>query len=94
MAKDVINIILNLLKEKISSSVLYNLLMSLSHLAKHKDLFAAPLDESKFSDKITDFHEFYSQLNPNGNTINYSKYSFIDESGRRSVEKQSILNLC
>jgi hypothetical protein len=71
LAKDIINIILNLLKEKISSSVLYNLLMSLSHLAKYKDRFAAPLDESKFSDKVTDFHEFYSQLNPNGNTYYY-----------------------
>lgn len=66
LAKDLLNIILNLIKDKLSPSVLWHLLLVLSHLSTNKERLAGPFEESYFSDKITDFQEFYSQVNPNG----------------------------
>ena len=65
LAKDLINIILNLLKEKVTPTVLWYLLLGLSHLALNKEALAGPFEESYFSDKISDFQELYSQVNPN-----------------------------
>jgi hypothetical protein len=49
-----------MLKEKVSSIVIYHLLLAFSHLSSVKEKLAAPFEETKFSDKLADFHEFYA----------------------------------
>jgi hypothetical protein len=71
LAKEILNIILNLIKDKISPQILWHLLLVLSHLSASKDRLAGPFEESYFADKIADFQEFYSQVNPNGKLLNY-----------------------
>jgi hypothetical protein len=66
VAKDVLNIGLSMLKEKISSIVVYHLLLTFSHLCSVKEKLAGAFEETKFSDKLADFQEFYAQVNPNG----------------------------
>ena len=66
VAKDILNIGLNMLKEKVSSVVIYHLLLTFSQLSTVKEKLAGPFEETKFSDKMADFHEFYAQVNPNG----------------------------
>ena len=55
-----------MLKEKVSSVVIYHLLLTFSQLSTVKEKLAGPFEETKFSDKMADFHEFYAQVNPNG----------------------------
>lgn len=62
--KDLLSICLSIGKEKITTLTLYNILLALGHLAEHKERFAGPFDESHFSEKLSDLHEFYQQLNP------------------------------
>jgi hypothetical protein len=59
LAKDVLTVVLNLLKEKLSASVLWHLLLGLSHMAQHKEKLAGPFEETYFSDKIADFLDQY-----------------------------------
>jgi len=59
LAKDILTVVLNLLKEKVSTSVLWHLLLGLSHLAQHKDRLATAFEETYFSDKVADFQEQY-----------------------------------
>jgi|LauGreDrversion4_2_1035121.scaffolds.fasta_scaffold342301_2 hypothetical protein len=66
LAKDLISIMLNMIKEKVTTTVLWYLLLGLSHLTQNKEKLAGPFEETYFSDKIADFQEFYSQVNPNG----------------------------
>jgi hypothetical protein len=46
----------------IPTSVLMHILICLSYLSKER--FSQALDETHFVDKISDFVELYSQLNP------------------------------
>jgi len=46
----------------IPTSVLMHLLICLSYLSKER--FSVSLDETHFVDRISDFVELYSQLNP------------------------------
>jgi hypothetical protein len=69
IAKDILNIGMSILKEKVSSIVIYHLLLTFLHLSTIKEKLAAPFEETKFSEKMSDFHEFYAQVDPN------SKYS-------------------
>jgi hypothetical protein len=58
--KDILNISLNSIKEKLTIETLWHILMGLSHLTAHKEAFAGLFEESHFSDKIADFQELYS----------------------------------
>lgn len=51
-----------------SRVLLHNILIAFSHLAPSKDKLASAFDESKFSEKLQEFHEQYAQINPNGKT--------------------------
>ena len=66
IAKDLLIVGLNLIKEKVGAGLIWHILIALSHLASQKEKFAEPFNESHFSDKLSDFHEFYAQTNPNG----------------------------
>jgi hypothetical protein len=69
VAKDLVSVSLNIIKEKVSTGVIWHVLSALSHLASHKEKYAAAFNETAFSDKLSDFHDFYAQINPNGKTI-------------------------
>lgn len=58
------NGLLLLLKEpqQIATSVLLHVLICLSYLSKER--FAQALEDTHFVDKISDFVEVYSQMNP------------------------------
>ena len=58
------NSLLSMLKDAatIPTSVLMHILICLSYLSKER--FSQALDETHFVDKISDFVELYSQLNP------------------------------
>jgi hypothetical protein len=70
IAKDILNIGLNMLKEKVSGTVIWHVLLGFSHLCLDKEKLAGPFEETKFSDRLNDFHDYFAQLNPNGN-LNY-----------------------
>ena len=61
-----VSVSLNIIKEKVPVGVTWHVLSALSHLATHKEKYAAAFNETSFSDKMSDFHEFYAQINPNG----------------------------
>lgn len=60
LTKDILSTVLNMVREKLSTTVLWYLLVSVSHLAANKGRFAAAFEESRFSERMSDFHEFYS----------------------------------
>ena len=62
MLADIMNRLLNLLKENIPTSVLIHLLICLSYLSKER--FSQTLEECMFVDKISEFVEWYSIKNP------------------------------
>ena len=88
--KDIIVRLLNLLKERIASSVLVHILICLSYLSKER--FTQVLDESMFVDKISDFVEWFSIKNPN-NAAHDAKDS-INDTGISVVDKKTVLDLC
>ena len=65
MLADIMNRLLNLLKENIPTSVLIHLLICLSYLSKER--FSQILEECAFVDRISDFVEWYSIKNPLNN---------------------------
>jgi hypothetical protein len=79
LVKEIITILHSLLKEKIPTSVLMHILISLSYLSKER--FSIAMEETQFNDKISDFVEFYSQLNVTGPDHN-------------EIDKKTILDLC
>jgi hypothetical protein len=40
--------------------VIWHILSAISHLAQNKEKYAAAFNETNFSDKMSDFHEFYA----------------------------------
>lgn len=66
LAKELVTVSLNMVKEKIPPGVIWHILTALSHLTQQKEKYAAAFNETNFSDKMSDFHEFYAQINPNG----------------------------
>jgi hypothetical protein len=60
VAKDLIAVSLNIIKEKVPTGVIWHVLSALSHLASHKEKYASAFNETNFSDKLSDFHEFYA----------------------------------
>ena len=92
LVKDTLTIILGLLKEKITPAVLWHMLIAISLLAKHKEMYSAPFEDSQFAEKITDFQEFYSHVNPNGKE--FTLLMCIDDISKSGVDKKSILDLC
>ena len=60
----------------IPTSVLMHILICLSYLSKER--FSQALDETHFVDKISDFVELYSQLNPQA-AVNSSQ---INQNGK------------
>lgn len=61
----------------IPTSVLMHILICLSYLSKER--FSQALDETHFVDKISDFVELYSQLNPQA-AVNSS--SQVNQNGK------------
>jgi hypothetical protein len=61
--------LLLLIREQIQTSVLMHLLICLSYLSKER--FSVQVEECQFVDKISDFVEYYSQVNISGkrNTV-------------------------
>jgi hypothetical protein len=58
VAKELLATGLNLLKEKgMSRTLLYNLMIGFSHLSPSKESLASSYEESKFSEKLQDFHD-------------------------------------
>jgi len=55
---------LKLMREDIPVSVLMHILISLSYLSNEK--FQSQLDEVHFVDRVSDFVEYYSQINTAG----------------------------
>ena len=53
--------ILSLMREEIPVSVLMHILISMSYLSREE--FQKQIDECQFVDKISDFVEYYSQIN-------------------------------
>ena len=64
LTKDIMNSLLAILRDAqvVPTSVLMHVLICLSYLSKER--FAQCLEETHFVDKISDFVELYSQLNP------------------------------
>ncbi len=66
----------------IPTSVLMHILICLSYLSKER--FSQALDDTHFVDKISDFVELYSQLNPqaavNSSQINQNGNSIVSNS--------------
>lgn len=62
--RDMMKSLLSLLKENIPTSVLMHILICLSYLSKER--FSSIIEECQFVDKISDFVEYYSQLNITG----------------------------
>ena len=75
------NSLLSMLKDAatIPTSVLMHILICLSYLSKER--FSQALDETHFVDKISDFVELYSQLNPQA-AVNSSQ---INQNGKPPV---------
>ena len=63
--KEMMKGLLSLLKENIATSVLMHILICLSYLSKER--FSSIIEECQFVEKISDFVEYYSQLNITGN---------------------------
>lgn len=81
------NSLLSMLKDAatIPTSVLMHILICLSYLSKER--FSQALDETHFVDKISDFVELYSQLNPQA-AVNSSQ---INQNGKsHSLVSKSI----
>ena len=77
--RDVMKGLLSLLKENVPTSVLMHILICLSYLSKER--FSTIIEECQFVDKISDFVEFYSQLN-------------VTESDNSEIDKTTVLDLC
>ena len=75
---------LNLLKDKIPTSVLMHLLICLSYLKRER--FSQAGEECQFVERIAEFVEYYSKLpavsGPDGNTEN------------GEIDKRTVLDLC
>jgi predicted type IV restriction endonuclease len=79
VTKEIMTGLLSLLKENIPTSVLMHILICLSYLSKER--FSTIIEQCQFVDKISDFVEFYSQLN-------------ITESDNSEIDKKTVLDLC
>jgi hypothetical protein len=84
--KEIMNSLLSMLKDAatIQTSVLMHILICLSYLSKER--FSQALDETHFVDKISDFVELYSQLNPQA-AVNSSQ---INQNGKPPPVSNSI----
>ena len=71
--------LLSLLKENIPTSVLMHILICCSYLSKER--FSSVIEQCGFVDKISDFVEYYSQLN-------------VNESENSEIDKKTVLDLC
>ena len=60
-AKDIMLKLLQMLKENIPSTVLMHILICLSYLSKER--FSSQIEECNFVDRISDFVEYYNNLN-------------------------------
>src|ERR1700742_3401375 len=69
LTKDVMTSLLSLLKENIPTSVLMHILICLSYLSK--EMFGPVMEQCAFVEKISDFVDFYSQLNITGILLHY-----------------------
>jgi hypothetical protein len=83
---EIMNSLLSMLKDAatIPTSVLMHILICLSYLSKER--FSQALDETHFVDKISDFVELYSQLNPQA-AVNSSQ---INQNGKPPPVSNSI----
>jgi len=77
--KDIMVQLLTLLKENIPTSVLMHILICLSYLSKER--FSQAIEETNFVDKISDFVEYYSQLN-------------VTDADGSEIDKKTVLDLC
>lgn len=64
LTKEIMNSLLGMLKDAalVPTSVLMHVLICLSYLSKER--FTSVIDDTRFVDRISDFVELYSQLNP------------------------------
>jgi len=88
--------LLNLLKEKIPTSVLVHVLICLSYLSKER--FGHALEESMFVDRISDFVEWYTLKNPNQVSEHENAGGVASDSangiGGAVADKKTVLDLC
>ena len=71
-----------MLKENIPSTVLMHILICLSYLSKER--FSNQIEECNFVDRISDFVEYYNNLNTSSKQLNFQ----IMKETLRSIEKQ------
>ena len=79
LAKKILKDLLNLMNSKIPVSVLMHILISISYLSKEN--FSKILEEVRFVDKISQFVEYYSQINTTDNEA-------------LEIDKKTVLDLC
>eukprot|EP01017_Pseudomicrothorax_dubius_P004052 TRINITY_DN1072_c0_g2_i4.p1 TRINITY_DN1072_c0_g2~~TRINITY_DN1072_c0_g2_i4.p1 ORF type:complete len:471 (-),score=150.25 TRINITY_DN1072_c0_g2_i4:91-1503(-) len=79
MALQIIETLLKLMRENIPVSVLMHILICLSYLSK--DNFSSQIEECQFVDRISDFVEYYSQINTADNEA-------------LEIDKKTVLDLC
>lgn len=77
--KELLKIILKLIRENIPVSVLMHLLICLSYLSK--DNLSKQIEDVNFVDQISDFVESYSQIN-------------TAENEAAEIDKKTVLDLC
>lgn len=78
--KEIMLSLLSLLKENIPSTVLMHILICLSYLSKER--FSAQIDECNFVDRISDFVEYYNNLNT------------TESDGNPEIDRKTVLDLC
>ena len=76
VCKNLMETFLNMLKDKITNSVLMNLLVCLKYLGKDK--FKNVKDECKFNERIKDFIDYYSKIPTNTEYEKFDKSTILD----------------
>jgi hypothetical protein len=87
LTKEIMNGLLGLLREAkvVPTSVLMHVLICLSYLSKER--FTQTLEDTHFVDKISDFVELYSQLNPLAATSTLPHIPSINNNGNTTYSK-------
>lgn len=89
--RDMMKSLLSLLKENIATSVLMHVLICLSYLSKER--FSSIIEECQFVEKISDFVEYYSQLNVTGKITPIHIMIYV-ETDNSEIDKKTVLDLC
>jgi hypothetical protein len=77
---------LKLIRDNIQVSVLMHLLICLSYLSK--DQFKVVVENCNFVERISEFVEYYSQINTSGTMLRNA------ENEGAEIDKRTVLDLC